>query len=111
MSENTKPEWLPPQLDGGHDGLAPTALDRSAAQLEADLQSERDARKEERFYWILALLIVGNVPLFNSIESSWALAPLFLLELILLIGIADWLGVDRVKVLLERVFSRFSKDG
>ena len=110
MSESTKPEWSLPPLDGAPSTQLPTATEKSAAHLEADLQNEREARKEERFYWILSLVIVGSVPLFKAVEPSWALLPVFLLELILLIGVADWLGVDRVKILLERVFSRFSKN-
>ncbi|GAW34198.1 hypothetical protein RA2_01243 [Roseovarius sp. A-2] len=105
---NTGTEWdVPKPLDGEVLSHTPTSTERSAAQLESDLQAERDSRKEERFYWIAALVIVGNVPIFNAFSSAWALLPTFLLELIVLIGLADWLGVDRVKVLLERLYSRF----
>lgn len=105
---NTKPEWQTPPLEG--EILPPSATDKVAAKLESDLQSERDTRKEERFFWILGLVIIGNVPIFNALESAWALLPTFLLELVLLIGLADWLGVDRVKVLLEKLYSKFSSE-
>jgi hypothetical protein len=103
---NTKSEWLVNKpLDG--EVIDPTPTDNVAAKLESDLQEERDSRKEERFYWILALVIIGNVPLLNAFSSDWALLPTFLLELVLLIALADWLGVDRVKVLLEKLYAKW----
>lgn len=104
--QNTKPEWvIAPPLDG--EVMPPSATDNVAARLESDLQQERDARREERFFWIMVLVIVGDIPLFNAMTSTWAMLPVFLLELILLIGLADWLGVDRVKVLLEKLYARW----
>lgn len=103
---NTKNEWLVNKpLDG--EVIDPTPTDNVAAKLESDLQDERDSRMEERFYWIMALVMTGNVPLFNAFESSWALLPTLLLELVLLIALADWLGVDRVKVPLEKLYAKW----
>jgi hypothetical protein len=104
----TEQEWnVPKPLNGDVFPPGPTATDNVAAKLETDLQGERDSRREERFYWIFALVMVGNVPIFNGFESAWALLPTFLLELVILIGLADWLGVDRVKVLLERIYAKW----
>lgn len=106
MSKNTTDEWeVSKPLEG--DLIPPSATERGAAKLEADLQTERDSRNEERFYWIFALVIIANVPILNSFESEWAFLPTFLLEIILLIGLADRLGVDRVKVLLEKLYSKW----
>ena len=107
---NTKQEWSVPAtkpLDGEVLDANPSATDNVAAQLESDLQQERDSRREERFYWIFCLVVVANVPLFGSMPSAWAYVPTFLLELVLLIGLADWLGVDRVKVLLEKIYAKW----
>jgi hypothetical protein len=87
----------------------PSKTSASAAKLEQDLQNERDSRKEERFYFLLAAIMVANIPLFNAFESSWALLPTFLLELVLLAGLAKFLGVDRAVVLIERIFSYFTR--
>lgn len=105
MSPNTKPEWETPPLDG--EVLPPSRTDDVAAKLESDLQQERDSRKEERFYWILALVVTFDAFLFGSLENQWAMLPIFLLEVVGLIGLADWLGVDRVKVLLERLYAKW----
>lgn len=107
---NTKQEWSVPAtkpLDGEVLDANPSATDNVAAQLESDLQQERDSRREERFYWIFALVVVANVPIFGSMPSIAALVATFLLELVLLIGLADWLGVDRVKVLLEKIYAKW----
>ena len=79
--------------------------DEGADALERALESEKDSRREERFYWILALIVVFDVASFQHL--SWAHSFLvFLLEIIGLIGLAKGLGVDVVVVLLERLYSR-----
>ena len=79
--------------------------DEGADALERALESEKDSRREERFYWILALIVVFDVASFQHL--SWAHSVLvFLLEIIGIIGLAKGLGVDVVVVLLERLYSR-----
>ena len=81
--------------------------DEEAAALEEAIESEYDSRREERFYWILALVVVFDVGSFQHLP--WMPSVLiFLLEVIGLIGMAKWLGVDTVVVLLERIYSRIS---
>ena len=81
--------------------------DEEAAALEEALESVYDSRREERFYWILALVVIFDVGSFQHL--AWMPSILiFLLEVIGLIGIAKWLGVDAVVVLLERTYSRIS---
>ena len=71
------------------------------------LSPNDDSRREERFYWILALVVVFDVGSFQHLP--WMPSVLiFLLEVIGLIGMAKWLGVDTVVVLLERIYSRIS---
>lgn len=103
---STKNEWdVPKPLEG--EAIPPSKQDQVAANLESDLQQERDSHKEERFFWIFTVVILGNVLVFNSFSSAWALLPTLLLELVFLIGLADWLGVDRVKVLLEKLYAKY----
>ena len=81
--------------------------DEEAAALQKSLESEYESRREERFYWILALIVVFDVASFQHLP--WMPSVLiFLLEVIGLIGMARWLGVDAVVVLLERIYSRIS---
>lgn len=102
---NTKQEWeLPKPLDGE---TLPSPTDDVAAKLESDLQQERDSRREERFYWVISLTVVINVLIFNALESPWGMLSIFLLQLIGLIGLANWLGVEKVTVLLERLYAKY----
>ncbi|MDA8232281.1 MAG: hypothetical protein M0006_13160 [Magnetospirillum sp.] len=85
-----------------------TKLDDTAAILERQLQAEKESRKEERFFWIFAIALVMDVVLFNGIEKWQAILAIFLLEIVFLIGLAGWLGVDHVAVWLARLFHNFS---
>ena len=84
------------------------------AKLEDDLQHERDSRKEERFYWILALVISMDVSAFQRLGGVQVVF-IFLLELVLLIPLAKYLGVDwmveLLKALLFKVLDKFPSIG
>src|SRR4051794_25223522 len=71
----------------------PSKSDETAASLERLLQAERDHRNEERFFWIFALTIITDVLFFKFLDSALVSVPLFLLEIVFLIGLAGWLGV------------------
>ncbi len=73
------------------------------AKLENDLQHERDARKEERFYWVMAIIAVMDMATFQWI-NWWQSTLIFLLEVAALIGLAQAWGVDLVVDLLRKLF-------
>ena len=83
----------------------PSKTSFSAAILEKALQHETDQRKTERFFWILACCL-----LFDAIIISFAglaVIFIFLMELVLLIGLATWLDVDFVKKPLQEIFEKY----
>lgn len=107
-SKNTTDEWQ--VRPSSYDSPAPiTKVDQSAAKLEGELQEEKDSRREERFVWILACTYLSDVIIFKFLDNWGYSLPMFLLQLIFLIALADWLGVDRAKILLEALFSKFAK--
>lgn len=58
------------------------------ARLAADLEAEKDTRKEERFMWILALFIVLDIYIFSQM-STWAgpvCISIFQLFLVIVLG-------------------------
>ena len=81
----------------------PTRLDDTAAALEAKLAKEQDERKEERFFWVFALVVIFDILVLPPLEVF--AIPIFLLEIVFLIALAKWLGVDWAVVLLERLFN------
>jgi len=77
--------------------------------LEEQIQREREERRTERFFWIFALTIAFDAILFSHIGWAGSLA-IFLLELIFLIGMAKWMGIDIVVVLLQRLLDKYLAD-
>ena len=63
----------------------------------------------ERFTWIVGLLILLDLYFFPQM-SSFGLFVIFLLELILLVPIAKWLGIQEVVTVLDRASRLFRKD-
>lgn len=82
-----------------------TRKDESAAILESRLQAEIDGRKEERFYWISFVALLLDALVLPNI-GFWGI-PIFLVQLVTLIGLAGWLGVDRAVLLLHRIFDKY----
>lgn len=64
------------------------------AKLETDLDTERDERKEERFHWLAVTSILFDVIAVQAMGGSWLFIPIFMLQLVVLIGLAKKLGVD-----------------
>jgi len=76
------------------------------AQLESKLETERDGRKEERFFWIFVLIIVLDMGAFQRL-GIWQAILIFLLELPALILLANHLGVDIAVNLLNWLLRKF----
>lgn len=84
-----------------------TQVDESAAALERALQRQIDGRREERFFWIFTLVIFGDVNAFSVIQNWAGGIAIFLLELVFLLGLAKFLGVEHIIVPLERVLNKY----
>ncbi|MCG5483646.1 MAG: hypothetical protein KK482_07980 [Sinorhizobium meliloti] len=83
------------RIRSGFDQPAPdTALATNIAKLETDLSTEKEERCEERFIWISVVFALLMTIIYISTQSLPVFFMLFLLGLILLIGIANRLGVD-----------------
>jgi hypothetical protein len=78
----------------------------SAAALESKLEDEKSQRKIERFFWILAVMILADCVLFKLLDSTFSDIFIALLSLILVIGCAKWLEVPYVGQYLDRTFDR-----
>jgi hypothetical protein len=87
-------------------------LSENVAQLSQQLATERDARLEERFYWILITTVLFSCAMFPHLPP-WLSIPLFVLAALILPGLAARLGVDWAVKGLEQfrrfVMERFKK--
>ena len=100
---STEREWGLESSDGDQETM--DVASEVAAAYEGKLQAENDSRQGERFFWIFALVLCIDVLVFPGL--SWGALPVFLLEVVFLIGLAHHLGVDSVVVLLNRIFNRY----
>jgi hypothetical protein len=79
---------------------------KGAAALESQLEGVQAERKIERFFWILAVVILSDCVIFKF-EDAWTSNTFVgLLSLVLLIGCARWLEVPWVYIPLVRIFNK-----
>jgi hypothetical protein len=87
------------------DSSAPSRTDEAVAALERRLQQEIHDRTEERFYFLLFIIIVFNVFAFSHIQHWIGMSIIFILEIVFIIASARFFGVDQLIVPLERLFN------
>ncbi len=81
----------------------PNQRNEQIQALQEDLAKEQDARKEERFVWLLISIILLNITFFTSMQSL--LGPLVIgaFELVLLVIIAQRMGKEEIVQLIDRL--------
>lgn len=97
-----------PASDGIRDFASdePTVRDDLVAELQGSLEDERDARVEERFVFIVILVLLLDVVFFSVMPSFGGPIALLILELLILIPLAKRMGMEEIAKLLDRVLSR-----
>jgi hypothetical protein len=83
----------------------PTIKDDQIANLQKKLNYERDARLEERFIFIVILVILLNVVFFSIMPSFGGPLALLILELLILIPLAKRMGMEEIAGILDRVLN------
>ena len=92
-------------LARGTDASPPLPVDESAAALEQQLQKEIDGRQEDRFYSIAIGTVLIDMAVFQHLP--WiGIVCIFLLELVILLGLAKRLGSEHVTILLDYLFHK-----
>lgn len=90
-------------LNRGADATPPLPVDESAAALELRLQREIDGRQEERFYAIAIGTML--IDMFAFEHLPWiGIICIFLLQLVILLGLAKRLGNEHATILLDYLF-------
>ncbi|MDB6181151.1 hypothetical protein [Paracoccus fistulariae] len=85
------------------------ALSNNIARLETELDAEREQRLEERFRWICAMSLVLDVLAVSALDGSWLFVPIFMLQLIVMIGFAKAYGVDWAEQLIGQLLHHLSR--
>lgn len=100
---------MPTRNDGklkGFDLLAKeevSAQERQVSELQAQLAHEKDARKEERFIFIVVSVMLLDVTFFAIMPTFGGPIALLLLELLILIPLAKRMGMEEIAELLSRL--------
>ena len=82
------------ELPEPRNGSGVSTLADAVAQLEDDLNTERDERKEERFRWICLSALLFDVIAFPVINHFGAFLLIFLFQTVIILGTAQRLGLD-----------------
>lgn len=84
----------------------PTKQDQLIEELQEDLAYERDARKEDRFIFIVIVVLIFNIMIFTVMPTFGAPIAILVLELVILIPLAKRMGMQEIAKTLDRVLSR-----
>lgn len=91
------------KIEGEGNGES-TALD----QLANDLEREKDARKEERFLLVTALIVLADAYIFSNMENWTGPLVIGVIELVALAVLARKWGVQEVARFLAMFFQRLA---
>ena len=86
----------------------PHGDEQAIEKLGARLEKEQDARREERFVGILVILVLFNIVFFTLMPSSGGPIALLILQLLILIPMAQRMGVQQIAQIIDRVLSRLA---
>ncbi|WP_445490262.1 hypothetical protein [Rhodopseudomonas sp. RCAM05734] len=95
-------------LARGTDASPPLPVDESAAALEQRLQKETDGRQEDKFYAIAIGTVLLDMAMFQHLSVIGTVC-IFVLEIIILLGLAKRLGSEHVTILLDYLFYQLCK--
>ena len=82
--------------------------DQQIEELQSQLESERDGRKEDRFVGIICLVLLLDVVFFSVMPTFGGPLALLVLQLLVLIPLAKRMGMEEIAKILSRVLHRMA---
>jgi hypothetical protein len=86
----------------------PTKRDQQVEELQEQLTQEQDARKEDRFVFIVVTVLLLDVCFFTVMPTFGGPLALLVLELLILIPLAKRMGMQEIAQILSRVLHRMA---
>jgi hypothetical protein len=85
----------------------PSAKDEAIEALQRSLDAERDARKEERFILLVALVLVFDAFTFQQMQT-WS-GPLLIgfIQVLVIIALGRRWGIDYIWILTEKLIDKW----
>lgn len=84
----------------------PTKRDQQIEELQESLAYERDARREDRFIFIVVTVLLFDIVFFTAMPSFGGPIAVLILELLILIPLAKRMGMEEIATILDRVLGR-----
>lgn len=115
MNDGPEPAKARTDLRSTVDELFP-ASDRQAGEspisevvdsLQRELVEERDARREERFKWVCALIFVFDLFTFKEMQTWSAPLMIGLLQFVFVVAVGRNWGMDHIWTLTERIAEKW----
>lgn len=91
---------------------SPPAIDqiRSTEELKKELAAEKDARREDRFIFIVVSIILLDVIFFTFMPNFGGPLAILVLQILILIPIARRLGMEEIIEILNGVITRIGNE-
>ena len=86
-----------------------TKRDAQIQQLQQLLSKEKDSRNQERFLWILGVLIGFNVVFLTPAQSWGGPISILILELIALVLLARQMDLEEASKIIDRILAYFPR--
>lgn len=99
------------ELEGDDPSGKTSEKDEALAALQNQLESEKEARCEERFVWIVLAVILLDIIWFRDAENAALPVVVMILELVALMVLARRMGVDDYVELVGRILSQVGNKG
>lgn len=84
----------------------PSHKDQQIEELQEALAQEKDARQEDRFIFIVVATILLDVVFFSVLDGLGGPIALLILELLILVPLANKMGMQDIAQLMDRILNR-----
>lgn len=82
--------------------------DEQISELQEKLAHERDARREDRFVFIIVAVLLLDVVFFTVMPSFGGPLALLILQLLILVPLAKRMGMEEIAQVVSRVLDRMA---
>lgn len=108
-NKSESPEELSPDvLDEMFRDTNPTLDSDAISELQQSVEEEKDKRREERFLWICAILVIFDVDAFGDMQGWSGPIVLGIIQLLFLIVAGRYYGVDEIYTFTMRCFEKIN---
>ena len=105
MKKPSKPDSVQGLLQGQTDQNLVDKIE----SLENQLSYEKDARREDRFLFVVGIMIFLNILFLKDASNLGVPIIVLILQLVFLIVVAKRMGSEQLTVLLDRVLDSVAK--